>query len=69
MCCSVGHRGGLNPMLLWLWRRLAVTALIRLLAWKSPHAAGVALKRPKNQTNKKTHSNLKIDKGSEQAFL
>ena len=35
----------LGPELLWLWSRLAATALIRLLAWEPPYAAGVALKR------------------------
>ena len=40
----VGHRHGSNPMLQWLWCRLAATAPIRLLTWESPYAAGVALK-------------------------
>ena len=31
-------------MLLWLWCRLAAVGLIRPLAWKPPHAVGVALK-------------------------
>ena len=31
--------------LLWLWRRLAATALIQPLAWEPPYAAGAALKR------------------------
>ena len=34
-------------MLLWLCHRLAVVALIRLLARELPHAAGVALKHAK----------------------
>ena len=38
-------------VLLWLWCRLAPTALIRLLDWEPPHAAGAALKINK-QTNK-----------------
>ena len=29
--CGVGHRGGLDPALLWLW--LAAVAPIRLPAW------------------------------------
>ena len=45
--CGVGCRHGLDPALLWLWRRLAAIALIQLLAWKLPYAAGVALKRKK----------------------
>ena len=27
-----------DPALLWLWRRLAATAPIRLLAWELPYA-------------------------------
>ena len=38
--------------LLWLWRRLAATAPIRLLTWELPYAAGVALKRQKTKTQK-----------------
>ena len=29
-----------NPTLLWLWCRLAATALSRPLAWELPYAAG-----------------------------
>ena len=55
MSCGVGCRRGSDPELLWLWRRLAATAVIRLLAWEPPYAAGAALeKRQKGkQTNKK----------------
>ena len=42
---AVGHRRGSDPMLLWLWRRLAAVAPIRPVAWEPPYAAGVALKR------------------------
>ena len=38
----------LDPTSLWLWRRPAAAALIRLLAWELPYAVGVALKRHKN---------------------
>ena len=31
MSCGVGHRGGLDPRLLWLWCRLAAAAGIQLL--------------------------------------
>ena len=31
--------------LLWLWCRLATTALIRPLAWEPPYAADAALKK------------------------
>ena len=43
--CGVGHRHGSDPVLLWLWCRPAATALIRPLAWESPYAMGVALKK------------------------
>ena len=33
-------------VLLWLWCRLAATAPIPSLAWESPYALGVALKKP-----------------------
>ena len=49
MNCAVGHRRGLDPALLWLWRRLAATAQIRPLAWDPPHAVGVGLKRQKDK--------------------
>jgi len=39
--------------MLWLWYRLAATAPIQLLAWEPPYAAGVALKRQKDQKKKK----------------
>ena len=32
----VSHRCSANPALLWLWRRLAPTALIQPLAWELP---------------------------------
>ena len=53
MSCGVGHRHGSDPMLLWLWRRLADTALIQPLAWEIQYAVGVALKRQKKKKLKK----------------
>ena len=47
MGCGVGHRGGWDPVLLWLWRRPAVAAPVLPLAWEPPHASGAALKRQK----------------------
>ena len=47
--CGVGHRCGLDPEMLWLWHRLAATALIRLLAWEPLYTLGVALKRQKTK--------------------
>ena len=67
MSCGAGHRHGLDPALLCLWRRLAATAPIRPLGWEPPYAMGAALektKRPKNkQTNNKknpTHTHLDV---------
>ena len=34
--CGVGCRLGLDPTLLWLWRRLVATAPIGPLAWEPP---------------------------------
>ena len=51
MSCGVGHRLGLNPLVLWLW--LAAVAPIPPLAWELPYAVPVALKSKTNkQTNK-----------------
>ena len=47
---SVGCRYGWNPMLLWLWP--AAIAPVQPLAWKLPHAAGVALKSEKKKKKK-----------------
>ena len=53
--CGAGHRHGLDPTLLWLWRRLAAVAPIKPLAWEPPCATGVALKSKniKSKKNKK----------------
>ena len=53
MSCGVGCRRGSDLELLWLWRGLAATALIRPLAWVPPYAAGVALKGQKDKKKKK----------------
>ena len=52
MSCGVGRTCGSDLVLLWLWRRLAATALIRPLSWESPYAAGVALKGKKTKKKK-----------------
>ena len=41
---SVGCRGSSDPMLLWLWCRLAAIAPIQPLAWELPYAMDAALK-------------------------
>ena len=53
MSCGMGHRHGLDPTLLWLWRRPAATTLIRPLAWELSYAAGAALKRKKERKKEK----------------
>ena len=50
---GVGCRWSSDTALLWLWCRLEAAAPIQPLAWESPYAVGVALKRQKNK-NKKT---------------
>ena len=45
--CGVGRRCGLDPTMLWLWRRPAAAVQFDpYLAWKLPYAAPSALKRP-----------------------
>ena len=46
-CPEVGVdcRGGSDPVLLWLWCRLAAVVPIGHLTWDLPCAVGVALKR------------------------
>ena len=45
--CGLGHRGGSDPTLLWLWRRPAAAAQIRPQAWESPYVRGDVLRRKK----------------------
>ena len=49
MSCGAGQRRGSDPMLLWLWYRLAALTLIRPLAWEPPYAAGAPLKSKKKK--------------------
>ena len=49
MSCSVGHRCGLDPALLWLWHRPAAVALIQPLAWEPLYPEGAALKKQKKK--------------------
>ena len=57
--CGVGHRHGSDLALLWVWRRLAATALIGPLAWEPPCAKRVALKRKDKKKKKKRKENGK----------
>ena len=47
-------------MLLWLWQRPVATAPIGLLAWEPPYAKGAALKRQKDQKEKKKSSVARV---------
>ena len=49
--CGVGRRRGLDPVLLWLCHRPAVTALIQPLAWELIYAEGGAAKRQNKSKN------------------
>ena len=42
-----------DPVLPWLWCRLAEAAPIQPLAWKLPYAAGAALKRKEEEKRRK----------------
>ena len=42
----------MDPTWLWLWRRPAATAPIRLLAWEPPYTASEALKRQERKRKK-----------------
>ena len=49
MSYGVACRLGSDPMLLWLWHRLAAKAPLRPLAWEPPYATGVALEKGKKK--------------------
>ena len=52
MSCGAACRCSSDPVLLWLWCRLAAIALIRPLAWEPPYAMGAALEMAKRQKTK-----------------
>ena len=56
--CGVGQRRGLDPTLLWLWRRPAAVAPIRPLAWELPYATGAALKSQKKKKKKRKEKEI-----------
>ena len=58
MSCGVGSRCNSDPLLLWLWLRLAAAAPIRPLACDLPYATGVALKAKKKKKKKKKLASL-----------
>ena len=47
-----------DPMLLWLWRRLAAVALIRPLTWQPPYAMGMALESKQKQKQPVDHRHM-----------
>ena len=55
MSCGVGHRGGSDLALLWLWlwHKLVAIALIGPLAWEPPYGTDADLKRQKTKKKKK----------------
>ena len=53
----LSRRQGLDPTLLWLWCRLATTALIQALAWEPPHAVSAVLK---SKRKKKKNENCLV---------
>ena len=55
---GVGRWCSSEPVLLWLWCRLAAAALIRPLAWKLPFAANVAQKRKKKNYMKEQRARI-----------
>ena len=52
MSCGVGCRLGLDPTLLWLWRRPVAAPPIQPLAWEPSYAAGAALEGKKTKKKK-----------------
>ena len=56
--CGIGHRCGLDLVLLWLWRRLAATAPNGPLAWEPPCDMGAAQEMAKRKKKKKKNQNL-----------
>ena len=68
MSCGVGHRQVSDLVLLWLWYRLAATAPIRPLAWDSPYAAGVALKKKTKDRDVKRKQRLQWYKARSQGL-
>ena len=67
MSCSVGHRHGSDPALLWLWHRPETTAPIRPLAWEPPYAVplGKTKKDKKKKKKKKKKRMIVLERGGE----
>ena len=52
MSCGVGRRHGSDPVLLWLWHRLAATAPIRPLTGEPSYVVGAAQEMAKKDQRK-----------------
>ena len=68
MSCGVGCRHGLDPALLWLWRKLVAAAPIQPLAWEYPYPVSEALKSKNKQTKNsqiRSYFTLELDKDDE----
>ena len=50
-------------VLLWLWRRLAAIAPIRLLAWEPPYASSVALEKTKKKKKSERAREMRFQGG------
>ena len=59
MSCCIGHRCGLDPVLLWLWCRPEAAAPILFLASELPYASGI-LKRKEKEKNIPSLSNFHV---------
>ena len=46
---GVGHRRGLDLVVVWLWRMLAAIGPVRLVAWERPYATGIAIQSQKKK--------------------
>ena len=62
MSCGVGGRCDLDPVLLWLWHRLAAIASTGPLDWEPPYAVGAALKEKSFTEVELTYSKLYLFK-------
>ena len=61
MTFSIGHRGGLDLVMLRLRHTLAAAALIRLLAWELPYAVQrkkIKVKKIKKKENQQRESSF-----------
>ena len=63
MSCGVGHRLGLDLVMLWLQYRLAAVALNQPLAWELLYAKGAALKSKNKQNGQ--HYSMELDSGEQ----